>query len=302
MNDHSSELADPHHIRTGLLLAVVGTALFALKSIFIKYAYAEGVDTTTLLTLRMLIAMPFYMVMLFWMFSRGLKVSPRRKDYAAILVLGFFGYYLASYLDLLGLTYISAQLERLTLYTYPIMTTLLGAFFLRELINRRIITALALAYAGVFLLYWRESLFGVEGTSIGVLLVLGSALSYSCYIVLAKSYISRLGSRLFTSLAMLASTFYVLIHFGLTRQPEDLLIEEAAWIYAFLLAFVSTVLPSYLITEAVARIGAARTSIVGTAGPVVTILLAVVLLDEPFGVYHLIGMAMILVGVGLLRK
>lgn len=289
-------------LRSGLILAVLGTALFALKSIFIKYAYGHGVDTTTLLALRMLIAMPFYLAMLAWLFMRSAVKKPERTDFGSILLLGFFGYYLASYLDLLGLNYITAQLERLTLYTYPILTTVLSAIILRELINRRVVTALALTYAGVFLLYWKESLGDGGDTSLGVALVMGSALSYSIYIVLAKPYITRLGSELFTSLAMLASTIYVIIHFSLTHPIGDLIINREAWIYAFLLAFVSTVLPSYLVAEAVARIGAARTSIVGTAGPVVTILLAVVLLDEPFGLFHLVGMSMILIGVGLLRK
>lgn len=289
-------------LRSGLILAVLGTALFALKSIFIKYAYGHGVDTTTLLALRMLIAMPFYLAMLAWLFMRSAVKKPERRYFGSILLLGFFGYYLASYLDLLGLNYITAQLERLTLYTYPILTTVLSAIILRELINRRVVTALALTYAGVFLLYWKESLGDGGDTSLGVALVMGSALSYSIYIVLAKPYITRLGSELFTSLAMLASTIYVIIHFSLTHPIGDLIINREAWIYAFLLAFVSTVLPSYLVAEAVARIGAARTSIVGTAGPVVTILLAVVLLDEPFGLFHLVGMSMILIGVGLLRK
>lgn len=289
-------------LHTGLMLAVVGTALFALKSIFIKYAYSYGVDTTTLLTLRMLIAAPFYLAMLVWIFSRSKVVKPAPREYGIIFLLGFFGYYLASFLDLLGLNYITAQLERLTLYSYPVLTTLLSALILRELINRRVVAALALTYAGVFLLYWKETHAGGENTTLGVALVIGSALSYSIYIVMAKPYISQFGSRLFTSLAMLASTFYIIVQFLATRSVTDLMINREAWIYAFLLAFVSTVLPSYLVAEAVARIGAARTSIVGTAGPVVTILLAVVLLDEPFGIFHLIGMIMIMTGVSLLRK
>ncbi|MGV6817992.1 MAG: DMT family transporter [Thiotrichales bacterium] len=300
-----AELEDKHaatQLRSGLLLAVVGTALFALKSIFIKMAYRYGVDTTTLLTLRMLIALPFYLVMLVWIFSRPGLVKPLPREYGTIFLLGFFGYYLASYLDLLGLNYITAQLERLTLYTYPVFTTLLSALILRELINRRIVMALALTYAGVFLLYWKETHIGGANTTLGVALVIGSALSYSIYIVLAKPYISQFGSRLFTSLAMLASTFYIIVQFLATRSVTDLMIHREAWIYAFLLAFVSTVLPSFLVAEAVARIGAARTSIVGTAGPVVTILLAVVMLNEPFGIFHLIGMMMIMTGVGLLRK
>lgn len=289
-------------LRSGLLLAIAGTALFGLKSIFIKLAYAEGVDTETLLMLRMLIALPFYLGMLLWLWQKPAQVRPLRSEWMAIAGLGFMGYYLASWLDMEGLNYISAQLERLTLYTYPIMTTLLGWLFLREVITRRVVFALLLTYSGVMLLYLHEATADMSGASRGVLLVVLAALSFSGYVVLSKHYITRLGSRLFTSIAMLASTVYVLIHFLITHDLQDLLIADAAWIYAFLLAVFSTLLPSFMVSEAIARIGAARTSIVGTAGPVFTIVLAVIILGEPFGWAHLAGMVLVMFGVSLLRK
>ena len=289
-------------IQSGLLLAIGGTALFALKSIFIKLAYQQGIDTTTLLTLRMLLAMPFYLLMLFWLLRKAETRKPQQQDLLAIFGLGFLGYYLASWLDMQGLNYITAQLERLTLYTYPIMTTLLGWFFLKEPLTRRIVMALVLTYSGVMLLYAHEASSTGQDTTLGVLLVIGSAISYSAYVLLGKQQINKLGSRLFTSIAMLASTVYVLVHFALTHPVQDLLIRQSAWVYAFLLAFLSTVLPSYMVSEAIARLGAGKTSIVGTAGPVFTILLAVVLLGEPFGWFHLAGMVLVMYGVGLLRR
>lgn len=293
---------DHQHFRYGLLLAVIGTALFSLKSIFIKFAYQAGVDTTPLLTLRMLISLPFYLLILAWLLRKQETVKPLPKELLMIFGLGFLGYYLASWLDMEGLNYISAQLERLTLYTYPIMTTLLGWFFLREKITRTIMLALLLTYSGVLMLYFHEaSQVGADAT-IGVLLVAGAALSFSIYVVLSKHMIGRFGSRLFTSLAMIASSVYILIHFSLTHEFSDLLINDAAWIYAFLLAIFSTLLPSYMVSEAIARIGASRTSIVGTAGPVFTIMLAVLLLDENFGWTHLAGMLLVVFGVSLLGK
>jgi drug/metabolite transporter (DMT)-like permease len=293
---------EQRHLRSGLLLAIAGTALFGLKSIFIKLAYAEGVDTETLLMLRMLIAFPAYLLMLRWLWRKPAQVRPLRHEWLAVFGMGFLGYYLASWLDMEGLNYISAQLERLTLYTYPIMTTLLGWLFLREVITRRVVLALLLTYSGVILLYLREATQNMQQASWGVLLVALAALSFSCYVVLSKHYITRLGSRLFTSIAMLASTFFVLIHFLITHDLEDLLINNTAWVYAFLLAVFSTLLPSFMVSEAIARIGAARTSIVGTAGPVFTIVLAVILLGEPFGWVHLAGMLLVMSGVSLLRK
>ena len=302
-NSISSEL-DPEakRLRIGLLYAVLGTALFGLKSIFIKLAYKEGVDATTLLTLRLLIAFPFYAAMLLWLLFKENRAMPRGKDLFIILVLGFIGYYLSAYLDMEGLTHISTQLERLTLYTYPLMTTLLGWLLLKEVITKRVMLALLLTYSGVLLLYWFEA--GASGTNVtkGVLLVLSAAFTFSCYVVFSKVYITKIGSRLFTAIAMLSSIAYMSIHFFLTRELTDLNQPTAVWTYATLMAFFSTVIPSFMMAEAVARIGPSRSSIVGTAGPIFTVVLAVLLLDEPFGLTHFGGMVLVILGVSLLGK
>ncbi|RVU83731.1 DMT family transporter [Leucothrix sargassi] len=294
------------NIRIGLLLAAFGTGLFAMKSIFIKLAFQEGIDTSTLLALRMLVALPFYVGMLFWLLTKqqDRKPIPSLKQWLIVCGLGFLGYYLASYLDIEGLNYITAQLERLTLYTYPLITTVLGWLFLKDVITKRIILALLVSYAGIMLLYLYEANLEGANVSKGVLLVLGSALSFSCYIVFSKPFISQLGSRLFTCIAMIASAVYAFVHFAMTSHAlGDLFsVTSMAWLYVFLLAIVCTVLPSFMVTEAISRIGPAKTSIVGTAGPVFTIALAVLLLDEPFGWYHLAGMLLVMGGVSLLGK
>ncbi|WMP16124.1 DMT family transporter [Thiothrix lacustris] len=286
----------------GLWLAIGGTALFALKSIFIKLAYAHGVDTTTLLTLRMLLALPFYAVILGWLLRKPQTLKPVPLELLTLLGLGFMGYYLASWLDMEGLQHISAQLERLTLYTYPIMTTLLGWVFLREKITWRIILALVLTYSGIVLLYAHEAQWNDGNARLGVMLVTMAALTFACYVVFSKRLIGKLGSLLFTSIAMLASTLFIFVHFLATHALADLAVPLPVWGYAILLSVFSTVLPSFMISEAIARIGAAKTSIVGTVGPVFTILLAVWLLGEPFGWFHLAGMVLVMYGVSLLRK
>ena len=287
---------------TGLLLAIGGTFLFALKSIFIKLAYAEGATPDEVLLLRMLIAAPFYAGMLIFLRKRGIKHSSCDSwSLIKILSLGFFGYYLASYLDLAGLSFISAQLERLTLFTYPTMIAVLAWLFLGEKITRMIILSLVLCYAGLWVMYGVEKeLMLSENTgnvTRGVVLVLGSALSYSIYVIFAKPLILKFGSRFFTSVAMLGSTVFVCIHFAILHPLSFAHISGIIWLYAFLLAFVCTVIPSFMITEAISRIGAARTSILGAAGPVFTIILAVFVINEPFTLYHALGVGLVLVGV-----
>lgn len=298
----SNSDSEQRNFRLGLFYAFGGTALFALKSIFIKLAYAQGVDTVTLLTLRMLVAAPFYLVVLCWLLYRTKIAQPKQYDLLAIIALGSISYYASAYFDMQGLNYISAQLERLMLYTYPIMTALLGWFLFKEVITRRILFALVLTYSGVLLLYTYEAKWSGSNVRLGVLLVTISALIFAVYLVYSKRVLNRVDSMLFTSIAMLSASGFVFIHFLFTHPFSALWVNSTAWVYALLLGFFSTVLPSFMLTEAVARIGAARASIMGTAGPIITIMLAVIFLGEPFGWSHFVGMALVMVGVGLLGK
>jgi len=292
----------------GVLFAVIGTFLFALKSIFIKLAYIEGATADEVLLLRMLLAAPFYLGMLIYLRKKSEQTHHSKiqaSHVAKMMALGFMGYYLASYLDLAGLVYISAQLERLTLFTYPTMIAILAWIFLGEAITRMVIVSLLFCYLGLWIMYGQEIVhtdLTSNDVTKGVLLVLGSALSYSIYVIFAKPMIQKFGSRFFTSIAMLGSTVFVIIHFSLQHPWELSEISGKVWFYAVLLAFVSTVIPSFMVAEAISRIGAARTSILGTAGPVFTIILAVFIIDEPFTIYHGIGVILVMVGVALVSR
>lgn len=290
-----------NHLYSGLALAALGTGLFALKSIFIKLAYAEGLDTDSVLMLRMAIALPIYLFIIATLtHKRPVALNTIQKRLPWILFLGFIGYFLSSWLDLKGLEYISAQLERLTLFTYPFMIAFLGALFFKTPLTRRIIGSLIITYVGLWVVFYQELRLTGEETITGTLLVLGAALSYSFYALFAKRQIAIIGSLWFTSIAMSVSSVFVLIYYGCFHDFTALHLSTNAWIWVSLLAIVSTVLPSFMIAEAIARIGPAETSIVGTLGPIVTILLAVWILDEPFSLWHALGVLLVLSGVRLL--
>jgi drug/metabolite transporter (DMT)-like permease len=289
------------NFRSGLLLAILGTALFSLKSIFIKLAFAEGVDAPTLLALRMLIAAPLYLLIFFWVIRQAKRSKHARtmqaKDLWSILALGFMGYYLASFLDFAGLQHISAQLERLILFAYPVMVALLNWAIFSEKITKPVWFALVSTYLGVMFLYLYESNAAQGSVVLGTSLVALAALSFSIYVIFSKDYIQRLGSLFFTSVAMLSSTTFVFIHFLFGHQISDLDVSTPIWLYAFLLGIVSTLIPSFMVSEAIARIGGTKTSIAGSIGPVFTVLLAVIILGEDFGWSHLLGITLVVIGV-----
>lgn len=289
------------------MLALGSAALFSLKGIFVKLALADGASVETLMLWRMSFALPVYLVVGTYSLRRqspGSRSSPRMLIAAAGL--GVLSYYVCTWLDFSGMRYISAQLERMVLFTYPILTALLARVILGERFTRVHLLALTLSYLGVLLV------FGAEVQSVGskawwgIGLVFSAALLFAFYVICAKPVIRRLGSRMFTCVAMTAATIAIITHntaaVAATGQSWSGRFSTTALTTGVALAVLCTVLPSFMLSEAIARIGATRTSAAGNVGPVVTTVLAVWILHEPFGVFQAVGLVLILVGVGLIGR
>ncbi len=287
----------------GPALAIVGVLGFSFKAILIKLAYAWApIDAVTLLALRMLYATPFFALMALFATKRRSAAAISRGDWLRVLWLGFIGYYLASLVDFMGLQYVSAALERLMLYLYPTIVVVLSALLFGQRITGRILLALGLSYAGILLVFARDLSFAGDprGLWTGGALVFASSFFYALYLVGAGPVIARLGSARFIALAMLASAAFVFVQFLATRPSLALAAPLRIQLLSLTMAIFSTVLPTYLIAEAIRRIGASRTSLVGSLGPVFTIWLGWVILDEPVHWIQLAGAALVLGGVALM--
>ncbi|GIC76494.1 DMT family transporter [Moritella sp. F3] len=284
--------------KIGLLCAFFATCLFSTKGIFVKLAYQYGVDSITLMTYRMLLSLPFYIGVFAWMITKTPTLSSRIKaQFLPVMGIGFLGYYLSSYFDLEGLNYISSQLERLLLFTYPTVVVILSWLIFGNRINRQVIGALILAYAGVFVLFYHDLGKQGEGVITGSLLVLTACFTFACYLLLSKSKIQQLGSLVFTCIAMFGASFMIFVHFSVVHDIKDLSIPLPVFWISLWLAIGCTVIPSFLMSEGIARVGPEQASIVGGSGPVLTALMAVFLLGEAFTVYHFLGMLMVIVAI-----
>ena len=287
----------------GFLFAIASAALFSIRPIFVKLVYAEGVDTTTLIALRMLFSAPIYALLLI-LFLRN---SEHRHRLTPLLIakiggIGLLGYYLASFLDLLGLQYVTAQLGRMVLYTYPTFVVLIGALFFGERITQKIVIALLITYIGTAIIFGHDlSAFGNDVIT-GGLFIIGSAVSFAFYLLFSRSMIKQVGSRLFTCIALLAASFAILCHFSITHSVADIDISGRAVFLILIIAIFCTVIPTFFTTAAVARIGADRTGIVATVGPAFTSLAAVLILSEVFTGYHLAGIVLTIIGVTILQR
>ncbi|MCB1885543.1 MAG: DMT family transporter [Geminicoccaceae bacterium] len=289
----------------GIGAAVLGAALFGTKPVFIKLAYADGTGALTLLFWRMAFALPAYLVI------GGLELHKRRRGGGLpgqrIVLLaalnGLLGYYVASLLDFTGLEHVTAQLERLILFTYPFWVVILGTLFFGQKLRAVTFPAFAVAYAGLGLIFWR-AMGTTRGADLvaGSILVLGAAFAFALAQLFGRGLIVRIGAGLYTSIAMTAAGLGVVAHVLLAQPFADLAVSGHVLALAFCLAVVSTILPSYIQNFALGRIGADGAAMAGNAGPVFTILLGVWLLAEPFGPFEALGTLLVIGGVALFTR
>lgn len=258
-------------------------------------------DALTLLGLRMLFAIPFYLVPAIRLFFS--PSAPKSiGQWAAIGATGILGYHISSLLDFAGLQFISASLERLILFIYPTLVLLMSAVFLREKITARQWLAVAISYVGILLAFTSEyeAIESMDHLITGGLLVFGCALTYGSYILIGSRLIPKTGPAVFNSFSMVAACIGVLGHVVLSTDFTPASLPSGLLGYGLLMAILSTVIPSFLVAESIRRIGGENTAIVASIGPVSTIFLAWWLLNEPVTILQLTGTFTILGGVWLI--
>jgi drug/metabolite transporter (DMT)-like permease len=284
----------------GLLLAMLGSIAFSGKAIIVKLAYRHGVDAVTLIMYRMLFALPMF-VLLAWWAGRG-KPALTRRDIRMVVLLGFCGYYLASFLDFAGLQFISASLERLILYLNPTIVLLLGVFVFHRKVQRRQLIALAVSYCGVLLVFGHEATLQGAHVAMGAALVFGSAVSYAVYLVYSGEEVQRLGALRLTGLATSVACLLCLVQFMVLRPMSAALVApEVVWL-SVLNATLCTFAPVVMVMMAIERIGATLAAQTGMIGPLSTILMGVLILGEPFTAWVAVGTLLVLAGIWLLAR
>ena len=296
----------------GYALTIAGSAFFATKGIFIKLAYgpestALAVDAITILALRMAFSMPVYAAILAWAWRRQVifgRPRPSARQTVTVIGLGLLGYYISSFTNFSGLQYITAQFERLILFTYPMFVMLLGALFFGARVSIWGVVSLAVSYAGIVLVYFRGDIALGENVMLGAGLVMTAAFCFALYQLLAKRALARVGGRLFTCIAMLSAGSGVLLHYAVQSlagaAAYDLLAlpVRVYWLAAGI-AFFATILPSFMLNAGLERLGAQTVAMIGTLSPIYTILMATTLLGEPFALVDAAGTVLVIAGVGL---
>jgi drug/metabolite transporter (DMT)-like permease len=285
----------------GVLLAVLGVVLFSAKAIMVKLAYQYDIDSVSLLLFRMLFALPVYLVIAFYVKPKESN-KIRKTDYLWLVFFGFIGYYLASYFDFVGLKHIKAGLERIVLFVYPTLVVIISRVFLKTKITKIQIIAILITYVGVIIAFAGELELSGDNLVIGVSLIFLSALTYAMYLVGSGWLIPKFGVVCFTSYAMIVSTVCVIAHYLLTKEIDLLNYPREVYFLGMGMAFLSTVIPSFLVSKSIKIIGSSNFSIIGSVGPISTILLAYIFLGESLTVFQVVGTIIVIIGVFMVSK
>ena len=294
-------VTDRHHsLVPGLALAAAGSIAFSGKAIIVKLAYRHGVDAVTLLMYRMLFSLPMFALMAWWA-GRG-KPRLSRRDAAGVLWLGFTGYYLASYLDFVGLQYITALLERLILYLNPTLVLLLGWVLYGQRIGRHRAVGMAVSYCGVVLVFGHQLTLDGRAVAWGSLLVFLSTISYALYLSYSGELVRRLGALRLAGLATTVACGLCIAQFALLRPLASAAVPAPVLWLSLLNATLCTALPVLLVMMAIERIGPGLTAQTGMIGPMATIFMGVLLLDEPLNTWVIAGTVLVVAGVFVVTR
>lgn len=281
----------------GVAMAIAGVVCFSLRPIFIKLAYGIVVDPITLLALRMVFSLPFFLAAAAWVGRDRRRAPLVGSDAWAIVLLGFVGYYFSSFADFLGLQHVSSGLGRLILFVYPTLVVILSLVFLHKRPSAREVVALGVTYSGIALVMSNAVGGANANLALGVALCFASAAGYAVYLVASSRVVPRVGSIRFTAYAMSVASAFCILQFLLLRPLSALDLPREVYGLAVAMALVSTVLPVFITSEALRRIGANQVALYGALGPVTTIFFGWTGLDEIMTPVQLAGAALVLGGV-----
>lgn len=286
----------------GVLLGVLGIIMFSSKAIMVKLSYQYKIDAISILFLRMLFSFPFY-VTIAYIYRNDKNENPNTKqDYLWVLFFGFIGYYLASLFDFIGLQYIKASLERIILFVYPTIVLLFNKIFLKKQITKKQQLAILITYIGIVITFGSEVSISGGNTYLGGFFILLSAITYASYLVGSGWLIPKFGVMRFTAYAMLVSCFCVFINFAIQFNKEILQYPYQVYVFGLSIALFATVIPSFLVSQSIKMISSSNFAVVAGIGPISTIILATIFLNEKLTVLQIIGTIIVILGILFVSK
>ena len=284
------------------MLALVSAAAFGLFAVLLRVAGDEGADAVSVMAARFVIAAPVLWVIAArpWQQRPHGRLVPAPRLAIGGLALGFVAYSAQAALFQGAVNLTGAALADLLLYAYPAMVVGLAWAMGREHPTRRRISALVVASLGTALVLLGGG--GSQFDGLGVALGLLAALAYTLYIMGCDRVVQ--GLQPFALAALVATgAGMAFLTAGLVGIGGglDFSFTPTAWWAVIGIAVAGTVLAVGAFLMSLKLIGPSRASILSTLEPVVTVILAYVMLSERLGPVQLAGGVLVLAACVLLQ-
>jgi len=275
----------------GILLIAISAASFGTLAIFGRYAYADGMDTFTVLFIRFGSSAVFMTVVLLL----RKKHFPRGQILAQLVGMGALGYVGQSFMYMTAIKYASSGLVALLLYLYPMFVFILSVMILHEKVTSVKVISLALAVVGAALTVDPNG-----GQLIGALMAIAAALIYSVYIIVGTGVMKHVTAiQSSTIIFASAGMVYGMLTFA---NGAHFPASNSGWLAMLGMIVFSTIIPVVTFLAGLERIGPTNAAMLSTLEPVVTVLLAAWLFGERLMPIVLVGGGLILLAVILLTR
>ena len=295
-----SDPVEQRGVETPALFMALGATLgLSLKGILAKLAFLAGGTVIVVVLLRMLMAVPLFMAA-----DRVMRAPERAPMRRADIAMGLgFGllFLLAMLSDFIAIDRLGAGLSRIVLFTYPLVVVLISSAMERRWPSVRQLLAFAISYLGLVIVLRPDRAELPPEFWSGVGFAVLCAFSIGCVYSFANPLIKRIGASRFSILTHISAALGMIVLAAGTQTGASFDIGAEAYVWVVLIVVLATVAPIMIQYEAMRRIGAARVSLIGLLGPVVTVLLAWVVLDEQLDAIQLGGFALVLFGITVLE-
>jgi drug/metabolite transporter (DMT)-like permease len=279
----------------GIILVLLSTISFGLMPVFVVFAYASGIETSTLLLLRFIFSTIFFF---FYVIKKYKRIEIDRKALFSFFILGGICYTMQSRFYFSSLRYISPALATLFLYTYPALVSIFSAVLDKERLTGKVILSLLISLSGILL---------IVGTSwgkiniIGILFASGASFVYSFYIVYSNRVIKKTPAIVASAYIALFSAIGTFVLGSLTGG-FNFSFSASAWLPIAGLALVSTVIAMSAFLKGMEYLGPTKTSIISLTESVFTVLFSVIFLKDFLTLYQIMGGVAVLIGAYIIIR
>lgn len=279
----------------GVGLCLLSAVAFGLAALFGKECFAAGFSVSSMLASRFGFA-----ALVFWLIVAIRRPAlPGPRLLLGCLALGGIGYAVQAACYFGALTRIDASLVGQILYVYPAVVVVLGLALRRERASRRKFAALGCSISGLVLLLGFAGSNGPVAAS-GVVLALCSALTYALYITGANGLPGDFDVYLLSALVCSSAAVSV-AGFGAATGSLRAPAHPAGWLWLVPMALVCSVISIGCFLGGLRLVGASTAAILSCLEPVVTVASAVVVFGDRFNAGQVVGAAVVLAAVVLLR-